>query len=210
MKEYLLQRESENNRLNSYEKLDVCYQIALAMKHFEEKYLIHSDLAARNCIVYLKTKLNKPTSSRPLIHVKVSNIGLCGDKYSTEYTNLNKILENTGDAYGKQNFNMIPLRWSAPEVLFEEKKTIKSDIWSYSVTAWEIWKDGLLPYYDLSDMEVYQALKNYDLYRLDNLTEICPIEMWTLMEKCWFDSIEMRPSFYDFVSTLYSLIEDIS
>ena len=68
-----------------------------------------------------------------------------------------------------------------------------------------------MPYDSLSDVEVYQALKNYDLYQLDSLADtLCPIEMWTLMEKCWLESIEMRPNFFNCVSVLHSLLQDVS
>jgi serine/threonine protein kinase len=201
LKEYLLQRRQSENSLSAYEKLHICYQIALAMQHFEHKLLVHGDLAARNCVFYLGFKNN------PLIHVKVSNLALSGDKYQHEYTYPSTILNNI--SFNNDTFP-IPLRWQAPELILEFKKSIKSDVWAFGVCCWEIWKNGQLPYDCLSDLEVYQALKNYDLCQLDSLSDFCPIEMWNMMEKCWLESTEMRPNFFNCVSVLHSLLDGTS
>jgi hypothetical protein len=117
LKEYLVQKNQIGNFLSIYEKLYICYQIALAMEHFEQRLLIHGDLAARNCIVYLGYKNN------PLIHIKVSNLALSGDKYQNEYTYLNKILNK--NLINDQSFPT-PLRWQSPELVLESKQSIKS------------------------------------------------------------------------------------
>ena len=172
------------------------------MLHFEQRLVIHGDLAARNCVVYLGYKNN------PSIHVKVSNLGL-HDKYQEEYTYLNRILGNN-NLYDGNSFP-IPLRWQSPELILESKQSKHSDVWSFGVCCWEIWKDGQMPYDSLSDIEVYQALKNYNLYQLDSLADsLCPIQMWTLMEKCWLESAEMRPSFSNCATILHSLLNNIS
>ena len=200
MKEYVIQKRQTGSILSVYEKVYICYQIALAMQHFEQKFLIHGDLAARNCVVYYSNCKNSPS-----VHVKVSNIALSGDKYENEYAYLSKILDKNEDTIP------IPLRWQSPELIeFNAKQSIKSDVWSFGVCCWEVWTDGQMPYDGLSDIEVYQALKNYDLYQLSSLADSCPIEMWTIMEKSWLEAIEMRPNFYNFVSVLHSLLQDIS
>ena len=117
LKEYLVQKNKIGNFLSVYEKLYICYQISLAMEQFEQRLLIHSDLAARNCIVYLGYKNN------PSIHIKVSNLALSGDKYQNEYTYLNRIL-NKNSAY--DDSFPTPLRWQSPELVLESKKSIKS------------------------------------------------------------------------------------
>ena len=49
---------------------------------------------------------------------------------------------------------MIPVRWSAPEVIMYKKYTTKSDIWSYGMLMYEIWSLGHKPFENSSVQEV--------------------------------------------------------
>jgi hypothetical protein len=40
----------------------------------------------------------------------------------------------------------LPLKWFAPECIFEDEFTSQSDVWSYGVTVWEILSDGAEPF----------------------------------------------------------------
>jgi serine/threonine protein kinase len=41
---------------------------------------------------------------------------------------------------------LLPVKWTAPEVLEFEKYTLASDVWSFGVVMWEIFSFGSVPY----------------------------------------------------------------
>jgi serine/threonine protein kinase len=53
----------------------------------------------------------------------------------------------------------VPVRWSPPEVLTQYQWSEKSDVWSFGVTAWEIFNYGNEPYANMSDDEVQQTIQ---------------------------------------------------
>lgn len=69
--------------------------------------------------------------------VKVSDFGM-SRAVETE--------ENQGSAYYLQHAAKVPVRWTAPEALMNGKYTVKSDVWSYGVTVWELFADMEIPY----------------------------------------------------------------
>ena len=92
-----------------------------------------------------------------------------------------------------------PVRWTAPEVLERELFSVASDVWSFGVTAWEVFSHGWMPF---GELEGTEDVKNHILRgnRLSKPAE-CPIEVYEkLMWPCW-EAPGKRP---DFIS-LYHL-----
>ena len=54
----------------------------------------------------------------------------------------------------------LPVRWTAPEIFQQRKFTHKSDVWSFGVTIWEIFRYGAVPYESLNNVQVLQAVTN--------------------------------------------------
>ncbi|KAK2152709.1 hypothetical protein LSH36_321g08000 [Paralvinella palmiformis] len=99
--------------ITSKDCLSFAWQTANGMRYLSDLKLVHRDLATRNLLV-ATGKI-----------IKISDFGLTRDIYE-------------GDAYLKRSKGRIPVKWMAPESLYDQIYTTKSDVWSFGVVLWEI------------------------------------------------------------------------
>jgi len=99
---------------------------------------------------------------------------------------------------------VLPLKWTAPEVLTDYKFSEKSDVWAFGVTMWEILTDKE-PYDGLDPVKACQKVLNDESYRLD-LSQVQSQELKKLLWSCWLEP-ESRPRMRDIVVALKSLPE---
>ncbi|XP_037294432.1 fibroblast growth factor receptor 3-like isoform X1 [Manduca sexta] len=104
---------------------DYALQVALGMRHLEERGITHRDLAARNILVDGVGLL------------KVADFGL-----------------SRSGVYVHTRSCPVPLRWLAPEAILHSQYCSKSDVWAFAVLLWEIATLGGFPYSDLSNHQV--------------------------------------------------------
>jgi hypothetical protein len=96
----------------------------------------------------------------------------------------------------------IPVRWTAPEAVIHRQFSQFSDVWSYGILLWEMWSYGALPYKGWSNEQVTaQVTKGY---RLPNPKSCSPI-VYNLMNDCWIEDPQERPSFYDVFEQLLAV-----
>ncbi|XP_041364044.1 proto-oncogene tyrosine-protein kinase receptor Ret-like [Gigantopelta aegis] len=159
--------------------LSFAWQIAKGMEYISIMKLIHRDLAARNILV-AEDNL-----------VKISDFGLSRDVYEA-------------DTYLKMSKGRIPVKWMAPESLYAQIYTTKSDIWSFGIVLWEITTLGANPYPGIVPERLFSLLKTgYRMDRPDDCTE----EMYAVMQKCWKTAPEQRPSFTLLANILDSMLQ---
>ncbi|XP_020605285.1 tyrosine-protein kinase ABL-like [Orbicella faveolata] len=94
--------EEEEDSFTDQQLFSFSWQIAKGMNHLAEKGLIHRDLAARNILVGSDNR------------VKVSDFGLMRQIYE--------------DVYSIKKAKKLPIKWMAPESIFDGIFTIKSDM----------------------------------------------------------------------------------
>ena len=56
--------------------------------------------------------------------------------------------------YIQEDQSLVPIRWMPPEAVFDKKYSVKSDVWSFGVTLWEIFTLSLLPYSEIAHSDV--------------------------------------------------------
>ena len=113
--------------------LRFCREIAAGMQYLSSKKFVHRDLAARNILI-----ANNYTC-------RIADFGMARE------------IINNSDYYSSTGGN-IPIRWTAPEALFHQMYSEKSDVWSFGMTIFEIWSFGLNPWYNLNNEEVIRAI----------------------------------------------------
>ncbi|XP_037531904.1 tyrosine-protein kinase ITK/TSK [Nematolebias whitei] len=153
-------------RLSQNVMLGMCLDVSEGMAYLESSNFIHRDLAARNCLV---SKNNE---------VKVSDFGMTRFVFDDQYTS--------------SQCSKFAVKWSAPEVIRYSKFSSKSDVWSFGVLIWEVFNEGRPPYENLSNLEVVESL-NSGLRLLK--PRLAPDSVYMLMEWCWKEKPEDRPSF---------------
>ncbi|KAM6977881.1 tyrosine-protein kinase ITK/TSK [Aplochiton taeniatus] len=157
---------TNRGRLSQDIMLAMCLDVSEGMAYLESSNYIHRDLAARNCLV---SSTNE---------VKVSDFGMTRFVIDDQYTS------SLGSKF--------PVKWSAPEVIKYSKFSSKSDVWSFGVFMWEVYTEGRLPYENRTNGEVVESL-NAGLRLMK--PRLVPAAVHLLMEWCWKDKPDDRPSF---------------
>ncbi|XP_037797711.1 tyrosine kinase receptor Cad96Ca-like [Penaeus monodon] len=167
-----------SSSLTPRDLIHFAYQISRGMEFLARNGVIHRDLAARNILVG-EGKI-----------CKVADFGFARDVAN------NRIYERKSDG-------RLPIRWMAPESLFDNIFTTRSDVWSFGVLLWEIVTLGSTPYPGMGAAEVMRKVKAG--YRLEK-PEHCRREIYNIMYYCWDKDSKERPSFTELVHTLEGLL----
>ena len=69
---------------------------------------------------------------------------------------------------------MLPIRWMPPESVLYRKFSIESDVWSFGVVLWEIFSYGRQPWFELSNMEVFNYVY---LLQMNQLLFMCTLHV---------------------------------
>ncbi|XP_039975481.1 vascular endothelial growth factor receptor kdr-like [Xiphias gladius] len=177
------EEESEDlyKRVLTLEDL-ICYsfQVAKGMEFLASRKCIHRDLAARNILLSENNV------------VKICDFGLARDVYKDpDYV-------RKGDA-------RLPLKWMAPEAIFDKIYTTQSDVWSFGVLMWEIFSLGASPYPGVQiDEEFCCRLKEGTRMRAP---EYSSSEIYQTMLDCWHGEAQERPTFTELVERLGDLLQ---
>lgn len=174
------EESSDDDHLTMEDLISYSFQVAKGMEFLSSRKCIHRDLAARNILLSENSV------------VKICDFGLARDVYKDpDYV-------RKGDA-------RLPLKWMAPETIFDRVYTTQSDVWSFGVLLWEIFSLGASPYPGVCiDESFCRRLKEGTRMRPP---EYATTEIYQTMLDCWLDCPTDRPTFAELVEHLGNLLQ---
>uniref|UniRef100_A0A8C9YC19 receptor protein-tyrosine kinase n=1 Tax=Sander lucioperca TaxID=283035 RepID=A0A8C9YC19_SANLU len=159
---------AQTNSVTVCDLMRFSYQVAQGLDFLSTRNCIHRDVAARNVLL----------TDRCV--AKICDFGLARD------------IRND-DSYIVQGNARLPVKWMAPESIFQCVYTVQSDVWSYGVLLWETFSLGKSPYPNVAvDTNFYKMIQ--DGRHMDQ-PDFAPAEMYQMMKLCWSLEPTDRPTF---------------
>ncbi|XP_072368778.1 macrophage colony-stimulating factor 1 receptor-like [Scyliorhinus torazame] len=170
-----MEEDEDQLPLDVEDLLSFSYQVATGMDFLSSRNCIHRDLAARNILL---------TEGRV---AKICDFGLARD------------IMNDSNYIVKGNARL-PVKWMAPESIFDCVYTVQSDVWSYGILLWEIFSLGSSPYPGVPvDTKFYKSIRSG--FQMDRPGSATP-ELYDIMTRCWNLEPTDRPTFDQIVKLL--------
>ncbi|XP_051869433.1 macrophage colony-stimulating factor 1 receptor-like isoform X2 [Pristis pectinata] len=167
--------EDDKEPLNVEDLLRFSHQVATGMDFLSSRNCIHRDLAARNILL---------AQGRV---AKICDFGLARD------------IMNDSNYVVKGNARL-PVKWMAPESIFDCVYTVQSDVWSYGILLWEIFSLGSSPYPGVPvDSRFYKLIRAG--FQMDR-PAAAPPDLYDVMTQCWRLEATERPTFNQIVKLI--------
>eukprot|EP00730_Choanoeca_flexa_P002283 TRINITY_DN10988_c0_g1_i1.p1 TRINITY_DN10988_c0_g1~~TRINITY_DN10988_c0_g1_i1.p1 ORF type:complete len:742 (+),score=209.63 TRINITY_DN10988_c0_g1_i1:271-2496(+) len=145
-------------------------QAANGMEFVSSQNIVHRNVSARNFMVTEDYS------------IKIGDFGravYCDDSAGIQ------ILED-----------IVPVRWSSPEVLSRDTYSVASDVWAFGIAMFEIFSYGRMVYPGKTNAEVEELI--LDSMRPDQPLD-CPDAIYSTCLQCWSYKPSNRPSFAELV-----------
>ncbi|XP_033105944.1 atrial natriuretic peptide receptor 1-like [Anneissia japonica] len=172
--------ENETIELDDMFKCSIMYDIVKGMHYLHNSPLeTHGNLKSSNCVV----------DSRFV--VKLTDFGL------TEFRSCDEAGIDPEDEFKYYQQQL----WTAPELLLSPKKggTVKGDVYSFAIIVQEIiHREGVfwLANIELSPKEIIEQVQyGKAAFRPTLQRDLCPNDLFSLVDRCWAEEPSDRPDF---------------
>ncbi|XP_069818400.1 tyrosine-protein kinase JAK3 isoform X1 [Dendropsophus ebraccatus] len=172
-----LKRRQQKGPIPTSWKLEVVKQLAYALCYMEDKQLVHGNISAKKILLVREGDKDTP----PFIKLSDRGVSI-------------KILE--------RGMLLERIPWLAPECVTDVRNlALESDCWSFGVTMWEVFNDGIVP---LNAEEPEKKLQFYN----DQMQLPAPnwIELASLEQQCMSYNPALRLPFRSVIRELNNLI----
>ncbi|KAM6177035.1 receptor-interacting serine/threonine-protein kinase 1 [Erethizon dorsatum] len=153
------------------------------MCYLHREGVIHKDLKPENILV------------DDHFHIKIADLGVASFKTWSKLTKEEHNEQRKANSTTKKNGGT--LYYMAPEHLSDinVKPTEKSDVYSFGIVLWAIFANKE-PYENaICAEQLLLCIKAGNRPNVDEIIEHCPKELIHLMELCWKENPELRPTF---------------
>lgn len=180
--------DDDENFSEEFNRTAIALMIAQAMYFLHSNNIIHRDLSANN--IYIRK--NEINDNEYEMFPVIANFA------NSHFSSSNSSLVNT-----RMRFDDSVSAFIAPELIDSSKYDESVDVFAFGGILFEM-LTGLSPYSEIKakqkdNADYYKEVNNH--YRPTILAN-CPDRLRSLIEKCWDQKCENRPSFYEIIKMI--------
>eukprot|EP01099_Mayorella_cantabrigiensis_P007108 TRINITY_DN6156_c0_g1_i1.p1 TRINITY_DN6156_c0_g1~~TRINITY_DN6156_c0_g1_i1.p1 ORF type:complete len:234 (-),score=60.34 TRINITY_DN6156_c0_g1_i1:179-835(-) len=179
------------------------------MDHLHSNQIVHRDLAARNILIQFSLDDLNPNKKTNEDSIRPRGSSISG--ITTSQARIIPKISDFGLASTSNRKTKIAVRWAAPEVLMDSRKTSqKSDVWSFGIVLFEISVAcQIIPFSEINDVSrVRECIcSGHPL----TFPEKCHVEYQAVAKACLSFSSALRPSFsqiYEQFSNIHVSVDE--
>jgi serine/threonine protein kinase len=161
--------------------LNMCTDIAKGMCYLSKKGFVHRDLSARNILI---------TEN---LSARISGLGKC------KRLEGNHFVDRTLSLLVLENVSSHPIKWMAPETIKNSEYSVKTDVWSFAITMYEIWCKGEDPWPSLNAQQAEDLIVRGAALQLPSK---CPPRLQVLIFAMMDHESSKRPAFFHILMAL--------
>ena len=184
VKHYVRRSRPGSSSISILDRIEIALQAAKGIKHLHSLGIIHCEITCQNLMM-------------EFVDGNVKNVRVAVTDYAQQQMLSDDELETYRSSLG-------PLKWMAPECIENGDATFESDIYSFSITMWEI-ITGQEPYPDVEavDTAIHVLVKG----RRPQSYAFIPEKIQNLLKIMWHKKPEQRPDAVKVVANLTEFVD---